>query len=94
MKLSKEMALTSKMFLETLPRALDTDAFVWDGKTAVVDHQDGRVFTIIFEEQANFALGGFSIPRANVTLELQGYSQEQAEAAVARFERYFHRGGG
>ncbi|HEY9080914.1 hypothetical protein [Magnetovibrio sp.] len=93
MKLTKDMALTQKMFLDTLPRALDNDAFTWDGKCAVLD-QDGRRFTITFEEQANFALGGFRIPRAHVTLELSGYDDDAAEAAVTRFERYFHRGGG
>jgi len=92
-RIKKEMALTSKMFLDTLPRALGSDAYVWDGRQAVLN-QDGRTFTVGFEEQASFALGGFSIPRAHVTLELNGYSDEDAQDAVARFERYFHRGGG
>ena len=93
MKLTKEMALTEKMFLDTLGRALDSDAYIWDGKQAVLA-QDGRSFTITFEEQANFALGGFRIPRAKVTLDLSGYEDDEAQIAVARFERYFHRGGG
>ena len=93
MKISKEMALTQKMFLDTLPRALDSDAYSWDGKSAVLS-QDGRTFTITFEEQKNFALGGFSIPRAHISLQLTGYSDAEGEAAVQRFERYFHRGGG
>ncbi len=93
MKICKEMALTQKMFFDTLGRALDSDAYTWDGKHAVLS--DGpRTFTITFEAQANFTLGGFSIPRAKVSLELDGYSSEEAEAAIARFERYFHRGGG
>jgi len=87
------MALTEKMFLETLPRALDSTAFTWDGQQAVLQ-QDGQCFSILFCKQVDFALGGFSIPRAKVTLELSGYEDEQAEAAIARFERYFHRGGG
>jgi|GEM_PF-1505072 len=93
MKISKEMALTQKMFLDTLGRALGSDAYTWDGTCAVLS-TGTRTFTITFEPQANFALGGFSIPRAKVSLELDGYSSQDAEAAVARFERYFHRGGG
>jgi len=93
MKLIKDMALTGKMFLDTLPRALDSTAYSWDGRQAVLE-QDGHRFTITFEERANVALGGFRIPRAYVTLELSGYDDEEAQAAVARFERYFHRGGG
>lgn len=93
MKLTKEMALTTKMFLDTLPRALDSDAYTWDGKQVVLK-ADGRCFSIHFEERPSFAFGGFPIPRAQVRLELSGYSDDEAEAAVARFDRYFHRGGG
>jgi len=93
MKLTKEMALTQKMFLDTLPRALDSDAYTWDGEKAVLQ-QDGRSFTIFFSTQASFTLGGFSIPRAKVCLELSGYSDDEAEATIQRFDRYFHRGGG
>lgn len=93
MKLTKDMALTRKMFLATLPRALDSDDFTVDGD--VVTFADGpRTFTITFAEQGAMKLGGFAIPRADVTLELSGYSKAEAEAAVARFDRYFHRGGG
>ena len=89
----KEMALTRKMFLDTLPRALDTDAYSIDGD--VVTLKDGpRTFQITFVEKANFQLGGFAIPRADVTLQLDGYSDEEADIAVKRFQRYFHRGGG
>lgn len=93
MKLTKEMALTEKMFLDTLARALDSDAYTWDGSQAVLE-QDGKCFSITFKEQANFALGGFRIPRATVMLDLRGYEDDEAQIAVARFERYFHRGGG
>ncbi len=93
MKITKTMALTEKMFLATLPRALNSEAYSWDGRQAVLA-AGGRTFAITFEAQDNFALGGFSVPRADVTLELDGYSDEEAEEAVARFERYFHRGGG
>ena len=89
----KVMALTEKMFLATLPRALGSESYTWDGRQAVLA-ADGRTFTITFEAQDNFALGGFSVPRADVTLELNGYNNAEAEEAVARFERYFHRGGG
>lgn len=93
MKLVKEMALTEKMFLDTLPRALDSEAYSWDGRQARLS-VEGRTFAITFEQQPHFALGNIKVPRARVSLELDGYSPEAAEAAVARFDRYFHRGGG
>jgi len=91
--LKKQMALTRKMFLDSLPRALDSDAYEMDGDVVTLN-QGSRTFKITFVEQANFKLGGFAIPRADVTLELLGYSDEDADVAVARFDRYFHRGGG
>ena len=92
-ELKKEMALTRKMFLKTLPRALDTDAYTVNGD--VVRLENGPcIFEITFVEKAIFKLVGFTIPRADVTLKLTGYSDEDATVAVERFERYFHRGGG
>lgn len=92
-KITKEMALTRKMFLDTLPRALDSDAYRVDGETVTLA-ADGGTLTITFREQATFKLGGFAVPRAEVTLELKGFAPAEAEARVKRFERYFHRGGG
>lgn len=93
MRITKDMALTRKMFLDTLPRALGSDAYAVDGD--VVTLVDGpRTFTVTFAAQDTFKLGGFSIPRAHVTLTFSGYAAEEAEQALKRFERYFHRGGG
>ena len=93
MKITKEMALTRKMFLDTLPRALGSTAYTVDGDTVMLGG-GARTLEITFAEQATFKLGGFSIPRADVTLTLTGYSDLDAETAIKRFERYYHRGGG
>ena len=93
MKITKTMALTRKMFLDTLPRALDSNAYTIDGDTVTL-RCGARTLTITFVAQPTFKLGGFSIPRADVTLTFAGYSDADAQAAVKRFERYFHRGGG
>lgn len=87
------MALTRKMFLDTLPRALDSDAYTMSGDTVSLVNSTSTL-TITFTEQATFKLGGFSIPRADITLEFDGYDDADTEAALARFQRYFHRGGG
>lgn len=87
------MALTRKMFFDTLPRALGSDAYTVNGDTVALVNGTSTL-TIAFAEQATFKLGGFSIPRADITLEFDGYDDAQAEAALARFQRYFHRGGG
>lgn len=93
MKVTKNMALTRKMFLDTLPRALDSDAYTVNGNTVTLVGGTSTL-TITFIEQAAFKLGGFSIPRADITLEFDGYDDAEAETALARFQRYYHRGGG
>jgi len=91
--IKKEMALTRKMFLKSLPRALDCEDFEVSGDVFIRE-DNGRKFKITFVEQALVKLGGFSIPRADVTLELTGYKDQEAYVAIERFQRYFHRGGG
>ena len=93
MKITKDMALTRKAFFDTLPRALGSPDFVVDGDTVTLQGQ-GRTLTITFAEKETMKLGGFSVPRADVTLDFSGYDQADAEEALARFQRYFHRGGG
>lgn len=93
MKVTKDMALTRKTFFDTLPRALDSADFTVDGDTVTLAG-DGRSLVIEFREKDTMKLGGFSVPRADVTLDFQGYGKAEAEASLARFQRYFHRGGG
>ena len=93
MKITKTMALTRKMFLNTLPRALGSDAYTVDGDEVTL--RDGaRTLMVLFAEQATFKLGGLSVPCATVTLEFDGYTDDEIEFAFKRFDRYFHRGGG
>jgi hypothetical protein len=87
------MALTRKMFLDTLPRALGSDAYTVDGDLVTL-HDGARTLRVTFAAQETFKLGGFSIPRAHVTLAFVGYAPQDVEDAVKRFERYFPRGGG
>jgi len=89
----KEMALTRKMFFETLPHALGGDDFNVDGDEVTISNSS-QSLVILFQEKANFKLGGFSIPRADVTLTFTGFDAEQREEVLLRFNRYFHRGGG
>ena len=93
MKITKDMALTRKAFFDTLPRALDSTVYSVDGDTVTLTGE-GRQLTITFAERPTMKLGGFSVPRADVTLEFSGYDTAEAEEALKRFQRYFHRGGG
>lgn len=93
MKITKDMALTRKAFFDTLPRALDSADYRVDGDTVTLEG-DGRKLVITFAEKPTMKLGGFAVPRADVSLEFTGYGEAETEAALTRFQRYFHRGGG
>lgn len=93
MKVIKDMALTRKMFLDTLPRALGSDDYALEGDEVML-HAGGGVVHIAFRETPSLALGGFRVPRAQVTLEFSGFGDDEAKDRLKRFERYFHRGGG
>ncbi len=91
--LEKEMAYNRADFLRVLPRALDSEAFTVSGET--ITFVDGpRCLTITHRDLADRTIGKIVIPRAYVRLEFEGFSDDEAEVALARFKRYFHRGGG
>ncbi|MCK5444717.1 MAG: hypothetical protein KAI73_03785 [Rhodospirillaceae bacterium] len=91
--IDKEMGINKADFLRIIPRALDSHDYQVAGDV-VTFVQEGRTFRITHVELSPRKLGGFSIPRADVRLELEGFSDDEATAAVDRFDRYFHRGGG
>lgn len=93
MKLEKEMAYNRADFLRILPRALDSDTYVVDGQVITLTDAD-KVFRITHKDLEDRVLGGIRIPRAQVTLTFEGYAPDEAEQALKRFERYYHRGGG
>lgn len=87
------MAYNRADFLRILPRALDSHDYVVDGETMTL--QGGsKLFRITHRDLDDRILGGFRIPRAHVTLTFEGYSPDEAEQALKRFDRYYHRGGG
>lgn len=92
-EIKKEMASTKADFLRILPRALDSEDFSVVGDV-ITFFNDGRTLTITHRDLEPRKLGGFTIPRADVRLELEGFSDDEAIATMDRFDRYFRRGGG
>ena len=89
----KEMAITHADFLRILPRALDGREHTVDGSRFVVE--DGpRRLEITLAETTERRIALLALPVTRVRLEYRGYTEAEAAAAVALFDRAFRRGGG
>ena len=89
----KEMAITHADFLRTLPRALDGREHTVDGNRIVVE--DGpRRLEITLSETTERRIALLTLPVTRVRLEYRGYTEAEAAAAVALFDRAYRRGGG
>ncbi len=89
----KEMAVTHADFLRLLPRALDGREHTVDGNRIVVE-DDPRRLEITLSETTERRIALLTLPVTRVRLEYCGYTEAEAAAAVALFDRAFQRGGG
>ncbi|MDH3581060.1 MAG: hypothetical protein OEM91_10610 [Hyphomicrobiales bacterium] len=93
-RVEKVMALTLADFHRSLV-TLAPGLALRDGQTEIEIDIGGAGVSITFEEQQETMLGGLlALPRARVTLELDGLDNAQRAAFLARFDRAFQRGGG
>lgn len=93
-RVEKVMALTLADFHRSLA-TLAPGLALRDGQTGVeIDTGEASV-SITFEEQQDATLGGLlALPRARVTLTLDGLDDAERAAFLSRFDRAFQRGGG
>lgn len=89
-----EMGITRREFSRTLPNAVSPFRISDDGSRFVLTDDHGRQVVIALEELAPRVIAGLSIPVAHVQLSSADLNEEEAEAFMVRFHRYFHRGGG
>ena len=89
----KEMAVTRAMFLDTLARALAGRAHRIEGSRVIVEEAPRRMELALLSEGER-RLGSFVLPASHVRVSLSGYSESEAEDALAWFDRWFQRAGG
>ena len=85
------MSLLREEFFRLLPGAVS--AYEVDGDT-VRWSEEGRGGTIRLVRMEGRPLGNLVLPRHAVEIALEGYSEAEGEAFMARFHRAFLRGGG
>lgn len=90
---SWDMSISRAEFERSLPDAVDNVAYTVQG--AVFAHQaDGRCWCIELEALPDRVIALLRLPRHRVSFSLRGYDDAARVAWIARFQRYFQRGGG
>ena len=88
-----EMGLTPKVFDDVLPQAALPYQINAYSLEYVLSHKNRRV-EIKLKPSSDRKIGGLTLPVTFVELSFFEHSQEQKDAFMLRFKRYFHRGGG
>lgn len=88
-----DMTITRADFRRLLPAAVNHVPYSEQGDGFV--HQDGaRGWRIGLAPLPQLQIGLIRLERHRVEFEFSGYAAAEIEAFMARFERYFRRGGG
>jgi hypothetical protein len=90
---TRELGLTHAEFHRLLPPAIAHRPYAVDGATVRID--DGnRAVTIELGPQRHRAIASLRIPYVEARFTFAGFAAAERAAFMARFERYFQRGGG
>jgi len=88
-----DMTTTRADFRRLLPAAVDHAPYV-EKESAFVCDDGARSWRIGLERLPLLQIGLVRLERHRVEFSFSGYSDTEIEAFMARFERYFRRGGG
>lgn len=87
------MGLTHAEFFRVIRRALAARAFLIEGNRVRIDEGPRQIdITLSAEEERRIAL--VALPVTRVRLSFTGYGPAEMAEALARFDRWFQRGGG
>ena len=91
--IEKEMGITHADFFRILPNALGGEGYAVSGSR--ITWKDGeRTLTIDLGQEESRQIALMRMPKTRLTLTFTGYEADEREAALARFWRYFQKGGG
>ena len=91
--IDKEMGITHAEFFRVMGRALENRNHRFS-QTGVSIEDLGKSLEITLSEERERRIALMAIPATDVRLEFDGYSQEEIDATVTWFDRWFQRGGG
>jgi hypothetical protein len=87
------MGITHSEFFRTLPAALASSPYSVQGHDVVIS-DDGRRLLISLSPESRRRLGALSLPTTRVQFTFSGYTSQDIDRFMARFDRAFQRGGG
>lgn len=89
----RQMGLSHEEFLRSLPAAVVGMDCRAEGTRIRISDGERRIEIQLGPEQQR-RLGSLSLPQTRVSLILEGYSVEERETFLKRFDLAFQRGGG
>lgn len=92
-KLSREMQLTRGEFLRELPKAIGNLNHQVAGDKVIITDGDRRL-EIRLVDEGTLDVGSLHLPMEEVDFEFMGYTQEETDAFMARFDHHTQRTGG
>ena len=87
------MGITHSEFFRTLPAALPTLPCTIQGHEVIVG-DDTRRLVITLSPEGRRRIASLSLPTTQVHFTFSGYSSQDIERFMSRFDRAFQRGGG
>ena len=91
--IEKEMSVTHADFFRSLPNALQGEACSIEGSSVSIQSSAGT-WTIELGPEGRRNIALLSLPRTQVKLKFENYSELDRQNAIARFDRAFQRAGG
>ena len=92
-RFSRDMGITHSEFFRTLPAALGPTPYVVQGRDVIVN-DDTRRLVISLSPEGRRRIAALSLPTTQVHFTFSGYSPQDVDWFMVRFDRAFQRGGG
>ena len=87
------MGITHSEFFRTLPAALGPTPYTVQGHEVIIS-DDARRLVITLSPEGRRRIAALSLPTTQVHFAFSGYSQQDIDRFMVRFDRAFQRGGG
>ena len=88
-----ELGYSYQEFFRVLPSAIDNQPYIYQDRTIHFDYQSGSICIELSDERLR-SIGSIRLPYINVTFRFHNVDERQRQIFIARFDLYFHRGGG
>ena len=92
-RFSRDMGITHSEFFRTLPAALPALPYTVQGRDIIIT-EDTRRLVISLSPEGRRRIAALSLPTTQAHFTFSGYSPQDIERFMARFDRAFQRGGG